>query len=77
MLLVAVVTAGAVDMVAMEASVPAVEGPGQGGAFHLNVHPVTAGTWGHEVMEGQKPGRKSTFISQTIINVMYNLYIYK
>ena len=35
----------AVDVeVVLEAAVPAVEGSGQGGAFHLNVHPVTAGT---------------------------------
>lgn len=47
-LLVVVVAVAAVDVVVvLEAAVPAVEGSGQGGAFHLNVHPVTAGTGGH------------------------------
>lgn len=46
-LLVVVVAVAAVDVVAvLEASVPAVEGSGQGGAFHLNVHPVAAGAGG-------------------------------
>lgn len=44
-LVLLVVVVAAVDLVVdLEASVPAVEGSGQGGAFHLNVHPVAAGT---------------------------------
>ncbi len=56
--LVLLVIVGAVDVVVVEASVPAVEGPGQGGAFHLNVHPVTAGT-------GSDGGRKNLANSTT------------
>lgn len=51
-LLVVVDAAAAVDVVVdLEAAVPAVDGSGQGGAFHLDVHPVAAGTGGHAVMK--------------------------
>lgn len=51
-LLVAVGAVTAVDMeVVLEAAVPAVEGSGKGGTFHLNVHPVTAGTGRHVMWE--------------------------
>lgn len=45
--LVVLVAMAAVDVVAvLEASVPAVEGSGQGTAFNLNVHPVAVETGG-------------------------------
>lgn len=51
-LLVVVDAAATVDVVVdLEAAVPAVDGSGQGGAFHLDVHPVAAGTGRHTVME--------------------------
>lgn len=44
--LVFLVAVAAVDVeLVLEAAVPAVERSGQGGAFHLNIHPVSAEEW--------------------------------
>lgn len=51
-LLVVVVAVAAVGVVVvLEAAVPAVEGSGQGGAFHLDVHPVAAGMRGQRTQD--------------------------
>lgn len=57
MLLVVVGAVALVVVVVLEASVPAVEGSGQGGAFHLNVHPVAAGTDGKSEEEEHRMSR--------------------
>lgn len=50
-----VVAVAAIDVVVvLQASVPAVEGFGQGSAFHLNVRPGAAETGGHEATEGRE-----------------------
>lgn len=50
-----VVAVAAIDVVVvLQATVPAMEGFGQGSAFHPNVHPEAAETGGHEVMEGRE-----------------------